>query len=226
MASVLVHLTLGLGVLWLVRARPALVTHVPQPRPLRPAGFTRVTVLASTHAPPQPEAPAVRRASARATRTLQALPTLTAMEATPTSTQDTADVLGAVSGDEIGATAGVEGGAAAPTNGPPSAGGVSGLPGDGAGDLSVLSALVHAQLAAVADRCYPPAARRFHQTGSVGLRFCLDAAGGVAQAEVRAPSGAGPLDGAALECVLPTAAPFPPQTANHCFDVAVRFGLR
>jgi TonB family protein len=89
-----------------------------------------------------------------------------------------------------------------------------------------LSALVHARLAAMADRCYPQAARRFSQRGTVELSFCLDAKGATASSEVTRSSGAELLDAAARGCVLEGAAPFEPEAASHCFTVPVRFGAR
>lgn len=89
-----------------------------------------------------------------------------------------------------------------------------------------LTALVHARLAAMADRCYPQAARRFSQRGTVELSFCLDAKGATASSEVTRSSGAELLDSAARGCVLEGAAPFAPEAASHCFTVPVRFGAR
>lgn len=89
-----------------------------------------------------------------------------------------------------------------------------------------LIALVHARLAALADRCYPAAARRFQQRGTVQLAFCTDAAGGTASSSITQSSGASLLDAAARGCVIEQAAPFPPQAASRCFSVPVRFGAR
>ena len=89
-----------------------------------------------------------------------------------------------------------------------------------------VTALVHARLAAVADRCYPAAARRFQQRGTVQLTFCTDANGGAASASVTQSSGAALLDAAARGCVVDSAAPFPLEAASRCFSVPVRFGAR
>ncbi len=89
-----------------------------------------------------------------------------------------------------------------------------------------LVALVHARLAAMAEGCYPAAARRFQQRGTVQLSFCLDARGGTASSSVTQSSGAELLDAAAQGCVVQKAAPFPPEAASHCFSVPVRFGAR
>lgn len=87
-----------------------------------------------------------------------------------------------------------------------------------------VTALVHARLAAMADRCYPAAARRFQQRGTVQLSFCTDANGGAASTSVTQSSGAALLDAAARGCVVESAAPFPPEAASRCFSVPVRFG--
>lgn len=87
-------------------------------------------------------------------------------------------------------------------------------------------ALVHARLAAAADRCYPAAARRFQQRGTVHVSFCTDASGAAASATVTASSGAELLDTAARTCVVESASPFPREASAHCFSVPVRFGLR
>jgi len=85
------------------------------------------------------------------------------------------------------------------------------------------AALVHARLAEAARRCYPAAARRFRQKGTVTVSFCADTSGGVIDAAVKESSGAQLLDDSALHCVLETAAPFPPEAASHCYAVPVRF---
>jgi TonB family protein len=85
------------------------------------------------------------------------------------------------------------------------------------------AALVHARLAEAARRCYPAAARRFRQHGTVTVSFCADSSGGVIDAAVKESSGAQLLDDSALHCVLATAAPFPPEAASHCYAVPVRF---
>lgn len=72
-------------------------------------------------------------------------------------------------------------------------------------------------------RCYPVAARRFRQTGEAKIRFCVDAAGALSQSVVAATSGSDLLDRAAIECVLPGAAPFLPGAFGHCFTLPVRF---
>jgi protein TonB len=87
-----------------------------------------------------------------------------------------------------------------------------------------VDALVHAQLVRVAARCYPAAARRFRQAGEVLVHFCVDQAGAVASSEVHRSSQSPVLDGAATQCVVPQAAPFPPGAFGRCFDVPVRFG--
>lgn len=92
------------------------------------------------------------------------------------------------------------------------------------GDEVDVAALVHARLAAVADGCYPAAARRFRQRGTATLSFCSDAAGVITGGRVSASSGASMLDTAARECVLNAASPLPLPAAGACFSVPVRFG--
>ena len=87
-----------------------------------------------------------------------------------------------------------------------------------------VSALVHDRLAAVADGCYPAAARRFQQRGTVQLSFCTDANGGAASTVITQSSGAELLDAAARGCVIESAVPFPQEAASRCFSVPVRFG--
>lgn len=87
-----------------------------------------------------------------------------------------------------------------------------------------LTALMHARLAAVADGCYPPAAKRFRQRGTVQLSFCADASGAASATRVVESSGAALLDAAARGCVLEKAAPFPAEAGGRCFTVPVRFG--
>ncbi|MDP2272502.1 MAG: energy transducer TonB [Archangium sp.] len=99
-------------------------------------------------------------------------------------------------------------------------------PPKGEGDAVDVVALVHSRLAAMAEGCYPAAARRFQQRGTVQLSFCLDASGGAASTSITQSSGAALLDAAAQGCVVQKAAPFPPEAASRCFSVPVRFGAR
>ncbi len=94
------------------------------------------------------------------------------------------------------------------------------------GEAETLVALVHARLAVMAEGCYPAAARRFQQRGTVQLSFCLDAQGAAASTSVTQSSGAELLDSAAQGCVVQKAAPFPLEAASRCFSVPVRFGAR
>lgn len=88
-------------------------------------------------------------------------------------------------------------------------------------DTSALSQ----RLQQVALRCYPPAARRFRQTGEAQVRFCLDPAGTLRESKVTHSSGSELLDRAASDCVVPGAAPFGPEALGRCFEVPVRFRL-
>ena len=99
------------------------------------------------------------------------------------------------------------------------AGGGGGGPAVGA---AAVEEALSARLADAAARCYPLAARRYRLEGTAVVRFCLDAQGALASAEVRTPSGAALLDGAATACVVPGALPFPPG-AGGCYRVPVHF---
>ncbi len=134
----------------------------------------------------------------------------------------------AESRDEAELEAGAPAGEPSPSLGPTGdsqaeASSAPGPPSGGTADEVI--ALVHARLAAVADRCYPAAARRFQQRGTVQLSFCTDVNGGTAKARVTQSSGAELLDAAARGCVLENAVPFPREASARCFSVPVRFGL-
>lgn len=83
---------------------------------------------------------------------------------------------------------------------------------------------MHARLLAAAVKCYPAAARRFRQKGTVSLSFCADGSGAARDAKVTQSSGSALLDDAATGCVVENAAPFPPEAAGQCFALPVRFG--
>lgn len=86
--------------------------------------------------------------------------------------------------------------------------------------------LVHARLAAGAERCYPAAARRYQQRGTAEVRFCVDESGRALETSLVKTSGSSLLDAAVGDCVLPAASPFPSSAQGHCFTVPVRFGAR
>ncbi|MGA9524343.1 MAG: TonB family protein, partial [Myxococcaceae bacterium] len=99
-------------------------------------------------------------------------------------------------------------------------GGPGAEPGGASADPNLL-ARIHARLAESARRCYPPAARRYRLTGEVQMSFCLDGHGGVSRIAASRSSGSALLDRAAVDCVVPGAAPLPgPST---CVSVAVQF---
>ncbi|MFT3711038.1 MAG: TonB family protein [Archangium sp.] len=85
-------------------------------------------------------------------------------------------------------------------------------------------ALVHGRLVNAAAQCYPAAARRFKQQGTVELSFCADASGALNQGSVKKSSGSELLDRAATECVLARASPFPSGAEGRCYSLPVRFG--
>jgi TonB family protein len=82
---------------------------------------------------------------------------------------------------------------------------------------------VHARLEAAAIACYPAAARRFRQTGTTTIAFCVGADRTGTPPMIRESSGFALLD-SATACVVERAAPFPPEAAGQCFTVPVRFG--
>lgn len=185
-----------------------------EPRPVakRGDGFVSFTTV-SVAAPPR----AVAAAPARALKVNVAVPSLAvAVEAL---TDSPVAIEGGAPAQEANPEPGV-GSPAAPGPGveQPSAGS---RPVDPSAEVI---ALVHARLAAAADRCYPAAARRFRQRGTVQLSFCTDARGGTASTSVTQSSGAELLDAAARGCVLENAAPFPVEASTRCFSVPVRFG--
>lgn len=110
-------------------------------------------------------------------------------------------------------------------SGPVAAPGAAAAEATGGAGLEV-AAQVHARLAAAAERCYPASARRYQQRGTVEVRFCVDGQGAARDAQVLRTSGAGLLDAAVGDCVLPAAAPLPEVARGRCFTVPVRFGLR
>ena len=79
------------------------------------------------------------------------------------------------------------------------------------------------RLQQVALRCYPAAARRFRQTGEAQIRFCVDPEGTLREVTVVRSTSSELLDHAAIDCVVPGAAPFGPETFGRCFTVPVRF---
>ena len=82
---------------------------------------------------------------------------------------------------------------------------------------------LHTRLTASALRCYPAQARRFRQEGTAWIAFCLDPRGAPRALALQSSSGSALLDAAALDCVLPNAAPLPPRAG--CFSLPVRFTL-
>lgn len=93
--------------------------------------------------------------------------------------------------------------------------------GRGGGADATLSA-IHARLRAAAARCYPAAARRYRLQGVVEVSFCVGQGGEVARSAKEVGSGSAVLDRAALDCVIPGAAPYPGDA--RCYRVPVRFG--
>jgi TonB family protein len=81
------------------------------------------------------------------------------------------------------------------------------------------------RLRSAAAICYPYAAVRSNLEGTTRLRFCIGEKGEPREVQVVGSSGAQVLDSAAVDCVLPSAAPFP-ATSRLCVTVPVRFELQ
>jgi len=233
--SAAVHLLVGGA--FLLAARELMPVHreppLAAPAPAPGHGPMRVRFLGSGRAPPAAEtvAAAAPHPSARAPvpdrpRGGEAEPTGSGVDAPPEATG--AAPAGEAPGVEA-AVAGVPGAEAGGAGADAPAGGPGGASATGASraagpSKAELDAEVHAKLAAAAERCYPPAARRFRLQGVTGVRFCLDAAGALGPVSVERASGADLLDAAARDCVVSGAAPFPAAAAATCFSVPVRFG--
>ncbi len=86
-----------------------------------------------------------------------------------------------------------------------------------------VEAALHQRLQAGAARCYPSASRRFHETGTSEVAFCVGAEGRLTPSRVARSSGSERLDRAALDCVVGGSEPFP-QAQGRCFALPVRFG--
>jgi protein TonB len=92
------------------------------------------------------------------------------------------------------------------------------------GPSAELIALVHQKLSIGAARCYPPAAQRFRQQGTVTVAFCATPSGEIKRIAIEHSSGSALLDTAASDCVVPSANPLPTEAAGACFVLPVRFG--
>lgn len=210
--AVLVSVAAHAALWWLVRDAlwPAPVTRPASVTPVAPGETVEFTI-----ASPSPPARAGRPTSTKPppARTQTSTAPAQGREAT---TEETAETPFAALGDDLGD--GAPHPSPLPERGPEGAG----APAPPIDD----AALVHARLADAARRCYPAAARRFRQQGTVTLSFCADHSGGVTHAAIKTSSGASLLDTAALGCVLPAAAPLPPEAASHCYAVPVRFDLQ
>jgi TonB family protein len=102
-------------------------------------------------------------------------------------------------------------------------GGSAGSEADASAQRPLDTSILSGRLQRAALRCYPAAARRFHQTGQAQIRFCLDGSGELSDSSVIVTSGSPLLDTAARDCVIPGAAPFGPEAFSQCFTVPVRF---
>jgi TonB family protein len=81
------------------------------------------------------------------------------------------------------------------------------------------------RLRSAAASCYPYAAIRSNLEGITKLHFCTGEKGEPRDIRIVDSSGAQVLDSAAVDCVLPSATPFP-ATSHLCVTVAVRFELQ
>lgn len=185
------------------------------PRAAKP--FTRVGLHSAGHAP-APTAPAV----ARPRTSVVARAGGDGPRVADAGSESELPAVGAATDGEPGESEPGEGvGSGEPSEGV----GSQGLPPSPAVIEPDLNDVIHASLAAAASGCYPAAARRFREIGTVVIRFCVDASGAPNAVEVANTSGAPVLDGAAKTCVVARAAPFPTRAAGRCFDVPVRFGV-
>jgi periplasmic protein TonB len=73
--------------------------------------------------------------------------------------------------------------------------------------------------------CYPYAAIRANLEGVARLSFCVGEAGMAEHVRIVQSSGSNLLDDATVDCIVPTASPFP-GTKDLCVLVPVRFQLR
>ena len=86
-----------------------------------------------------------------------------------------------------------------------------------------VTAEISRKLDAVAAGCYPRAATRLRVQGTVRVRFCIDAARKPTHINLVHSSGSLLLDDAAIDCVVPRAAPLPLTT--DCLTVPIRFRM-
>ncbi len=236
--SALVHVGLGLMLLFAARAAPPDTREAPGPG----AGATRVRLLAPGGASarespparsprPRPEQPKPFRPSGveggpstslRSTRSERNLGqgeiplSPSGAEGSPSTSLGSARSERNLGQGEIPLSpSGVEG---SPSTSLGSARGEpvpSPPPGASLGEL-------HQKLSQSALRCYPPAARRFRLEGTVNVSFCLDEAGALASLALNGTTGSPVLDRAAEACVVQGALPLP--VSAGCYAVPVRFG--
>jgi periplasmic protein TonB len=215
-ASIAVHAV----VVGVIATRPVEEKQVVSSPSREPISFSVTSIPAPTEPSPEPPPPRARRPSSLSPAGEKADPIVDAAPSAEPAAQQTG-------------SPGTEGASSALDSAPEERGDSRGGSADQGGEETPsapsgpdVNALVHARLAAVADRCYPAAARRFQQRGTVQLGFCADANGAATNTAITQSSGAPLLDGAATSCVLSAAAPFPAEAAGRCFTVPVRFGAK
>jgi len=220
----------------------------PPDAPPKPTVF-RVGVWSPTRPAEGAPAPSAPAATPRGPVKPPAAPVADSPSSTPAQAEQTSPPVVEAAGTADGPPAGSEpaapertgGESSAPGGGPAEgsaastvgAGGTTPTSGDAvssgagsAGPGADVVGLVHARLAAGAERCYPAAARRYQQRGTAEVRFCVDASGLARETSLVKPSGSSLLDAAVGDCVLPAASPFPASAQGHCFTVPVRFGAK
>ena len=210
-ASVLAHAVLFFAMGWVARKVVADVVVRP---PTPSSHVLRVEMMGRSHAAAVAEVPRVVAVAAVARRA--AVSTKTVGGEVPVEVaQVEAPAVAAkeVEGEVVAAVGGAV--AAALPRGP-------GLGTEGVGGVDTVR--LHALLAAAAERCYPQAAKTFRLRGECEVRFCVGDSGQAGSIELKTTTGSAVLDGAARECVVQQAAPFPREIVAGCYLVPVRFG--
>lgn len=214
LASVALHVGVFAA---LAKTRESSTTTIVAKPAATPVEWISVDLAPRPSAPaPAPPAPPAPTASRRPRAAPRAVPSASP----PEPTEELVDVGLSAPTPEVGSSSGtaVLGAIGRGTNGALGGDlGPQGSNGEGGRDLSVL----HARLSAAAAHCYPASARRFRIRGRTDVSFCIGADGSVSRIERRKSSGSAVLDRAAIECVLPRAAPLPGP--GGCFTAPIVF---
>ncbi len=214
-------LTLHATALFALAGRPSVHRDQPvRPRPVELEVLRLAAVISPSRAAPQNSAtrvaavPGVARVASPARPASLAPPPMPAAGLTLPVGSPVTDEPPAPT--EPGEPAGQRAGSAVAATAPPPGGNE---PKGAALDTTELSR----RLQQGARHCYPKAAERFRQRGTVEVSFCLDGAGALRTPTVAGSSGFALLDTAATSCVVPGAAPFEEPAFGRCFTLAVRF---